>query len=41
MVSYDFVTADKFANNGRPFFWPHVLEFGFFLALSGLDFAPW
>ena len=24
-----------------PFLDPHVLEFGSFLALSGLDLAPW
>ena len=41
MSSYDFVTADKFGKNGWPFFWPHVLEFGSCLTISGLDLTPW
>jgi len=41
MGSYDFVTADKFGKNGWSFFWPHILEFGSFLAFSGLDLALW
>jgi len=41
MSSYDFVTANKFGKIGWPFFWPHFLEFGSFLAISGLDLAPW
>jgi len=41
MGSYDFVTVDKFGKNGWSFFWPRVLDFGSFLAFSGLDLAPW
>ena len=41
MGSYDFVTAEKFGKICWAFFWPLVLEFGSFLALSGLDLAPW
>jgi len=41
MGSHDLVTADIFGQNGWPFLWPHFLEFGSFLALSGLDLASW
>jgi len=39
MGSYDFATADEFGKNDWSFFWPLVLEFGSFLALSRLDLA--
>ena len=41
MGSYDFITVDKFGKNSWTFFWSLVLEFDSFLALSGLDLAPW
>jgi len=41
LSSFDFVVADNFGKNGWPFFWPLVLEFGSFLAVSGLDLTPW
>jgi len=40
MGAYDFVAADKFGKDSWPFFWPHVLEFGSFLALIWARFGP-
>jgi len=41
MGSFDFVTADKFGKKWLDLFGPLALEFGSFLAVSGLDLAPW
>ena len=41
MGSFDFVTADKFGKKWLDLFGPLALEFGSFLAVSGLDLASW